>query len=224
MTRLTTHVSAITLTVIDLTAYAPPERNYRRFDARHMVAAAVLSHVVRHDGRLKFSLEARAIPAGTGEVELADWLEDVMTMQGLLTGYHLHDVTVPLLLSCTERGRHPSLAELADINADQFCDLTERNWNGGVVPFEAACARASIDIQPADDRLQQSWWATTMIAHLEAVVSAQAVAAWRLWLHGHAARAGSPRTCRDAEADLAAWLENNPRPATDTIGRLLPQL
>lgn len=223
MARLPTHVSALALMTIDLShLYRPTSRPRGRFDHLVVCGYGLLSHRVRADGRLAFTLDTCAIGAGTSERELANSLEDNLTDAGVLAAYDLQTTALPLLLSVTKPGEHPSIAALASAPPQRFCDLAERTWAKTLVPFELACKRAGIETVPASSIVTQTLWSFAVTEHMTAILSRNAIATWRLWLAHHADTSRHWQACASASTQLDFWLEQHPLPVFDRHGRRLP--
>ena len=223
MIRLPTHVSALSLMTIDLSHLHRPTRPPRgRFDHLVVCGYGLLSHRVRADGRMTFTLDTCAIGAGTSERELANSLEDDLTDYGVLAAYGLQATALPLLLSVTKPGEHLSIAALASAPPTRFCDLTQTDWAGKLTPFGQACERAGIDAVTTDKLTDQTMWSFDMIEHITAVVADRAIATWKLWLARHADVSGHWQACRAASKEFDTWLEQHPLPVFDRYGRRLP--
>jgi len=220
--RLPTYVSAVTLMTIDLAAVLRPEQATSQLDHLQLAGAAVVAHRVRPDGSLSFSLEAFAAPAGAGEANVADWLEDELAIGGLITGYGLYSTVLPLIRSVTVPDRHLDLAALAVADTRRFHDLTERLSSGAPVAFARACARAGIPVIATDAACEQSWWATGNMSAMVAVLGSRASAMWRLWLDHHVSASGDVALGRRSLAEFEQWLARQPLPTTGALGRPLP--
>ena len=220
--RLPTYVSAVALMTIDLAAVLRPEQATSRLDHLHLAGAGVLAHRIRPDGSLSFSLEAFAAPAGAGEANVADWLEDELAIGGLIAGYGLYSTVLPLIRSVTVPDRHLDLAALAVADTGRFHDLTERLSSGAPVAFERACARAGISVIAIDAEQEQSWWATGNTSAMVAVLSSRAIATWQLWLEQHVAASGDVELGQRSLAELEQWRAEHPLPTADALGRPLP--
>jgi hypothetical protein len=224
MTRPPTIVSAVALITIDLAHLLRPEVPRGVNDHLNLAGAAVLAHRVRPNGTLSFSLEACVAPAGISEAVVVDWLEDELTVGGLIAAHRIYDTVLPLIRSLAVPGRHVGLAALGIASASRFHDLTEHRANGEPIPFAAACRRAGLTVIPSNDARQQSWWATGDTASLVTVLAANARAAWQLWLAHHVAATGDAAFGRRATAQFDCWRALQP-PLTDhPAGRPLPTL
>lgn len=223
MTRLPIFVGALALMTVDLShLYRPTSSPRSRFDHHFVVGFGLLSHRVRADGRLIFALDTCVIGAGTSERELVDSLESDLTDAGVLAAYDLHATALPLLLSVTKPGEHPSIAALASAPPERSCDLAQRTWAKSLVPFEQACKRAGIDTVPSSAALNQALWSFGATEHMTAIVAQNAIACWRLWLAHYAETSRHWQACASASTQLDFWLEQNPLPEFDRHGRRLP--
>lgn len=155
-TRLPTYVDALTLLTIDLTTVLRSEWATSPLDHLHLAGAGVLAHRVRPDGTLSFSLDACAAPACAGEGVIIDWLEDELSLGGLIASYDLYSSVLPLIRSLTVSGRHLDLAALAVADTRRFHDLTERVASGAAVTFGQTCGRAYVAVVPADVTREQN--------------------------------------------------------------------
>ena len=112
---------------------------------------------------------------------------------------------------------------LANDPAVQLYDLSDQDRSAVPILFEAAAKAADIATVPAADIARLQWWNPPADEHAIAIVTAQAIATWRLWLHRHVEQTGNHASRDYALGQLEKWLEANPLPLVDRLGGSLPE-
>ncbi|CAM3288969.1 hypothetical protein SPAN111604_14855 [Sphingomonas antarctica] len=170
------------------------------------IVAAIAMLVAKRDdaGDWSFTLERRAIGAGTGEDALMAWATPLMPEAGTVIGWQLADrVVAPLIDAATigdaEIGRD-FLDRLMVLVTSPSIDLAIGHGGAGAPDLAIVCADRHIALYSQSAGHIASAWSFGELRPLTNQVSCEAIAVWQLWLaesNGHASAAS------DAFAD---WL------------------
>lgn len=218
MNRLPVHVSALTL-YSALTVEPSPADAGRLLGDVRPVAAAILSHRITAGGTISFSLRSKSLAVDEPETELANWLEDELTMPGLVVAYDLYNLVLPLLLRFIRPGQHYSLADLTAAPRWRVDDLCRPQLSFTPTPFETVCAQERIEIVDVAPPRDGAMVEVSVAEAIDDVVVSKAIATWRLWLNDFAMSTGEERRCNHAAACLDAELRLRSRPTADSVGR-----
>lgn len=217
MNRLPVHVSALAL-LPSLTVEPSPADAGRLLGNVRPAAAAILSHRISAGGTMTFSLRCKSLEDGEPDIELANWLEDELTMPGLVVACELYNFMLPLLVRLIRPGQHYSLADLIAAPRSRVEDLSRPLLSFTPIPFKSVCAQEGIEIFAAEARRYEAP-ETSLTEAVDNIVLSQAIATWRLWLNDFAMSTGEERLCDHAAACLDAELRLRSRPNADTVGR-----
>ena len=223
MNRLPAHVSALALVPALTIKHSPADARRLIGDVRP-VAAAILSHRITQSGAITFSLRSKSLAAGEPEIELTNWLEDELTMPGLVVADGQHNSVVPLLQRLIHRGQHYSLADLIATPQSRAEDISRPLQSFTPTPFETVSAHADIEIVGANPRPDEAMAETSLALEIDSAVRQEAIATWRGWLSQFAMSTGEKERCDHAAACLDAELRLQARPTADTFGRPFPTL
>jgi len=217
-------VGALALLTVDIMGqYPPASPPGPEFTDQSLYAFSVLIHGRRCDGTLTFRLETGVISLSTTGRAVVDNLEDALTDVGVLAAYDLYGYTLPVIADVARPGKHVGLMALANDPAVQLYDLSDQSRSADPISFDAAANAAGIATVPAADIARLQWWNPGGDEQAIAVVTAQAIATWRLWLHRHTEKTGNPASRDYALGQLEKWLEANPLPLVDRLGGPLPE-
>lgn len=211
-------VTAIAVATIDLSGrWRTPHPSQ---PTKLLAGAALLHHRLVGD-QLLFSLQSKTLLAGEVEIELIDWLEDELTLPGLITGYSLEAGILPMLASCSTDTQHIGLAAIQSTEPCNLADLTRLDGAGRVIAFEDVCSREWIEVARADPARDQHLWANDGREHLDAILRSRALATWHLWLSDYQARTNEIALCLKANQTLHSYLQCSTLPTASTFGHLI---
>lgn len=221
MNRLPAHVSALALVPALTIKHSPADARRLIGDVRPL-AAAILSHRITQSGAITISLRSKSLAAGEPEIELTNWLEDELTLPGLVVAYELRTCVVPLLRRLIHPGQHYSLADLTSTPHSRAEDLSRPLQSFTPTPVETVSAHADIEIVGADPRLGETMAEASLAEEIDNKVRLEAIATWRRWLNDFAISTGEEVRFAHAAACLDAELRLQARQTADTFGRPFP--
>lgn len=221
MIRMPSHVSALALCPADTHRPDSPRATTPLFVAQAR-AAAILSHRITEAGEIIFSLQSKCLTVGEPTEELANWLEDELTMPGLIVTYGLYGEVMPMLQSMIRPGQHYSLSGLLAAPRSRFEDLSRPPQSDTPEPFETVCTAENIENFRADPLCRGGVFVSSPTDRIDLITRERAVTTWRLWLRNHALATGDHSLCDHVSACLDAELHHHSLQTADALGRPNP--
>ncbi|MBN8816522.1 MAG: hypothetical protein J0J06_13870 [Sphingomonas sp.] len=172
----------------------------------HLAAIGMLIAERGPDHEWHFTIETGAIGAGDSEDVLLRWAATAMPDTGIVIGWQLADAVIAPLLDAGASG-DPELGRvfldrLTKLTTALSVELAAPYGGAGAPPLAEILGARDIECAAIGDADVESAWAFGNTAWLRDYVSAQVIAAWKLWL------ADGNGTTEAASAAFATWLAN----------------